>query len=180
MVPKRTEPPPRPSIPSPPVTRVAAALLGFVALGFTAALGSPLLDRFAILGVLPVSSIVGTAVVMGPALVAGVMVLSPKAPIEVPAAALAHGLTTGGTLAFGLVPITLFFVATSGLYMQLLASAFALVGLTCAFTTLRHIWRIDAVGLRLPTFGLAWTMLSALVSIRIAAAIVALPTEVAG
>ena len=57
--------------------------------------------------------------------------------------------------------------------MQLLASTFALVGLTCAFTTLRHIWGIDAVGLRLPTFGLAWTMLSALVSIRIAAAIVA-------
>lgn len=163
-----------PSIPvlrpiaAPSVPAVLAAIGGLGVFGLSAAVGASSPKFIAALSTIPVAGLVGAMVLTGPALVAGHLFLRPNIATEVPVASLGQGLTAAGSVAFGIAPVALFLVATTGLWPAVLVTGFAVVGLSCAAVTVQMLRR--ATGER-AGFVLGWAVLAALVALRVAVAV---------
>lgn len=112
----------------PTATTVAQAVMGFVALGATVALGSP--DVATAAGHAPTALLVdaGSLLLTGPALMVGHQFLGLDAPVADLASDLSWAFVRSGGVALGLSPFVLFFAATSGLAPGLLAFALPVIG----------------------------------------------------
>ncbi|MEM6989468.1 MAG: hypothetical protein AAF721_03190 [Myxococcota bacterium] len=168
-IPTWTSPPPGATpLQVPTVAGSLLAVAGLAAFGLCAALGASALGGVVTAALVPMVSIVGAMVLTGPALVAAHLFLRPGVATTVPVAALGQGLAAAGSVAAGIAPLALFVVATTGLWPVVLALGFALVGVACAAVTVNALARATS---ERPWFVLAWALLAALVSLRLAIAV---------
>jgi hypothetical protein len=160
---------------------VGRAVLGFGALGLTAALGSS--DLGGAMRILPTALVVdlGALVLTGPALLVGHQYLGLEAPVPKLAAVLSNVFCRAGTVALGLAPALLFFAATSGLAPALhvlFLAGIATFALTDVWTGLLSVERAAVVpdetprartlrDARMHLLVLSWMVLTSLVGLRL-------------
>ncbi len=165
----------------PDASTVGMAVLGFGALGLTAALGAS--DVGGAARVLPTALVVdlGALVLTGPALLVGHQYLGLEAPVPKLAAVLARVFCRAGTVALGLSPALLFFAATSGLAPALhvlFLAGIATLALTDVYTGLLEVERAQSIpdetrsaktmrDVRMQILVLGWMVLTSLVGLRL-------------
>lgn len=173
-------PEPRPWPPDPTVAIVAtpsvpAVLTSIAAMGLVAAaaaLGSA--DATVVARALPAlaAPALGALVLTAPALLAVHQFLGLAAAPERLVAALAHAVVAAGRIALGLVPVVLFFAATSTLWPIALAAAVAVPGIAMACVAIMGLRDAETAALLMPPrFALlliGWASLALLVALRIA------------
>lgn len=124
---------------TPPVGQVLVAAAAMAAAGAAAALGSGELDVAARASAMLMGPALGAMVLTAPALLAVHQFLGLHAPPERIVAALARALVAGGRVALGLVPVALFFAATSGLWALAMAGVVAVPAIVMAAVALVHL-----------------------------------------
>jgi hypothetical protein len=144
--------------------------MGLVAV--TAALGSASGDVVIAASSAVVAPILGALVLTAPALVAIHQFLGLDAAPQRLVAALARAFVTSGRIALGLVPVALFFAATSSLWPLVLAAAIAIPGVAMAAVALVELRSAETSALvmppRLALLLVGWCALGVLIAIRIA------------
>lgn len=119
-----------------------------------------------------VAPILGALMLTAPALVAIHQFLGLNAPPQRLVIALARAFVASGRIALGLVPLALFFSATSGLWPLVLGGAIAISGVAMAAVALVELRAIETAELVMPPrFALllvGWCGLGVLIAIRIA------------
>ena len=170
--------PPDPSVaivaivasPSVPAVLSSVAAMGLVAAA--AALGSA--DATVVARALPAlaAPALGALVLTAPALLAVHQFLGLAAAPERLVAALAHAVVAAGRVALGLVPVVLFFAATSTLWPLALGAAVAVPGIAMACVALVGLRDAENAALVMPPrFALllvGWAGLALLIALRIA------------
>lgn len=160
------------SEPAPSLRQIvgAAATMGLVAV--TAALGSASIDVVVAASSAVVAPILGALVLTAPALVAIHQFLGLDAAPQRLVIALARAFVTSGRVALGLVPVALFFAATSTLWPLVLAGAIATSGIAMAAVALVELRHMETTALvmppRLALLLVGWCGLGVLIAIRIA------------
>lgn len=165
-----TDPTPIPAAPSLREVIVAAVTMGLVAV--TAAMGSADGGVVVAAASAVVAPTLGALVLTAPALVAIHQFLGLHAPPQRLVVALARAFVASGRIALGLVPVALFFSATSGLWPLVLAGTMAITGVAMAAVALVELRSIETTALVMPPrFALllvGWCALGVLIAIRIA------------
>ncbi len=164
--------------PPPTVPEVLAAMGGFALLGLAAGLGSGIVE--VALRSLPGTLVVaaGTAVLATPALLVAHQLLRFSARPEDLVGALSGAFVQVGRVALGLVPVMLFFAATSGLWTLTFGGVGLLLVTVAASSTSRRLRAVEprgAVGVR-PQYALlvlGWQVLAFALALRLAGGAVA-------
>lgn len=176
--PWRVEPPPHDAAAhhavvdeAPAVGRVLVAVAAMAGAGVAAGLGSGELDVAARAGAVLMGPALGATVLTAPALLAVHQFLGLHGRPERLVAALARALVAGGRVALGLVPVALFFAATSGLWAMAMAAVVAVpafVMIAVALVDLQAAEHASAPTTpRFTALVLAWAVLAAAIGGRL-------------
>lgn len=164
-----TEPTPAPA---PSVPAVLTSVAAMTLVSAAAALGAA--DASVVLRALPAlaAPALGALVLTAPALLAVHQFLGLDAPPERIVAALGRSVVAGGSVALGLVPVVLFFAATSTLWPLALAGAVAGPGIAMAAVAILGLRDAETSALVMPPrfalLLLGWAVLSLAIAGRIA------------
>lgn len=165
-------PPPDPQITaSPSVVAVLSSIAAMALVAAAAALGSA--DVGVVLRALPAlaAPALGALVLTAPALLAVHQFLGLSAAPERLVVALARAVVAAGRVALGLVPVVLFFAATSTLWPIALAAAVAVPGIAMACVAIVDLRDAESSEIVMPPrFALllvGWAGLALLIALRI-------------
>jgi hypothetical protein len=165
--------------PSVPAVLSSIAAMGLVAAA--AALGSA--DPSVVARALPAlaAPALGALVLTAPALLAVHQFLGLAAAPERLVAALGNAVVAAGRIALGLVPVVLFFAATSTLWPVALAAAVAVPGIAMACVAIMGLRDAETAALVMPPrfafLLVGWSCLALLIALRISVSMAALVLE---
>ncbi len=166
---------------APSVLRVLLSVAAMGLVAAAAALGAADVD--VLVRAIPAlaAPTLGALVLTAPALVAVHQFFGLDAAPERLIVALAHAVVAGGRIALGLVPVVLFFAATSTLWPLALAAAVTIPGLAMACVAMVGLRDAETSALVMPPrFAMllvGWAMLSLAIALRIAVSMAELVAE---